>query len=135
MDGWIDITEFADKYGVSASTLRRRIRNNSIAFKMHRGKYLLEDSTEALKAAPLFSRRHAMHAAPQQSMRSTQMTDDLHDPVDAFMNSSQVLPLHLKEEHDKVLSENKRLKAQIEELETLVKMLESELSTSTSHSL
>jgi hypothetical protein len=59
MDGWLDLATFAEKYSVSQSTLRRRIRTKSIAFKLEKGKYLLEDSRETLDAAPLYSRGHS----------------------------------------------------------------------------
>lgn len=128
MEGWIDIAEFASKYGVSASTLRRRIRSESINFKMYRGKYFLEDTAEALKAAPLFSRRNTTSpGSPRQSVTST-ASGNIADPVGDFLASPQVVPVHLREDFERLQGENKKLKAQIAELETLVKVLEGELS-------
>lgn len=114
MDGWIDIVEFATKYGVSQSTLRRRIRSQTIAFKMERGKYMLEDSAEALRRAPLFSRGYA---SPKQRVVMRQ-NDEIQDALNG----------HLRSEVDRLGGENRKLKAQLSEYETLVKALEAQLS-------
>jgi len=132
MDGWLDITEFALKYGVSASTLRRRIKNNSIQYKMQRGKYLLEDSPSALSHAPLFSRSSAVQNINNQhkferNLQQHNFSEDfaeIHDPVDDFLKSDKVLPVQLKADYERLEQENRKLKAQISELETLVKALE-----------
>lgn len=101
MSGWIDISEYAAKYGVSASTLRRRIRAKSIEFRMEKGRYLMKDSAETIERAPLYVRRH----------------DDA--------SPTAIAP----QEFQSVLHENRKLKEQISELETLVKALEAELSS------
>jgi hypothetical protein len=41
---WLPLLGFSAKYGVSLSTLRRRIKTNSISFKQENGKYFLEDN-------------------------------------------------------------------------------------------
>jgi hypothetical protein len=132
MDVWIDITEYATKYGVSASTLRRRIRGNSINFKMEKGKYLLQDTAQALSAAPLFSRVRATNIR-QNVVSSNQVpihraqTANLHDPVAELLASGQISSDTISTaEYNRVVNENRKLKAQIEELETLVKALEAE---------
>lgn len=91
---WIDISDFAEKYGISESTLRRRIRSKTILWKMEKGKYLLKDSGEAFEMAPLYAR--------------LRQKSPLEDPL---------------------AQENRRLKGQISELETLVKALEAELAS------
>jgi hypothetical protein len=137
MEGWIDITEYATKYGVSASTLRRRIRCNSISYKMERGKYLLQDTSSALNSAPLFSRVKAGQLR-QTVMPATQIPIHRagqglgHDPVGDLMNlqmGSGETGSYLKEDNERLSLENRRLKAQIEELQTLVKVLEAEVGT------
>jgi hypothetical protein len=126
MEGWIDITEFASKYGVSASTLRRRIRSHTIPYKMEKGKYLIQDTSDALKEAPLFSRQNK-GGQPRQSVRSN-IEGDVHDPVANFMrDSTDTAVVQMRGEIDTLTNENRRLKAQIAELETLVRALEAEL--------
>jgi len=100
--GWIDLHEFSTKYGVSLSTLRRRIRGKSISFKLEKGRYWLPDTEDVMSAAPLFSRAGEPNI-PQQTIRSTTQMNELE-------------------------FENRRLKAQIAELNTLVGVLEAELS-------
>ena len=122
MDQWIDISEYASKYGVSISTLRRRIRSKSILFKLERGKYLLQDSGDVLSEAPLFSRR----LNPVQTA-SIHRPVQVYDPVDQFIRSEAVIPVDLKEDFERLKLENRKLKNQIAELQTLIKMLESQV--------
>lgn len=42
-DQWLILTDFASKYKVSVSTLRRRIKTNQIKHKFEGGRYLLAD--------------------------------------------------------------------------------------------
>jgi hypothetical protein len=122
MDTWIDLTEFSTKYGVSTSTLRRRIRAKTIAYKLEKGKYLLNDSQETMNSAPLFSRsQNLAHAnsvsLPKQSVRAVQTSVSGED-------SQSII--------EKLTAENRRLKEQVAELETLVRAFESDQnSTST----
>lgn len=99
MTAWIELTEFADRYGVSMSTLRRRIRARQIAFRMEKGKYLVQDSSDTIESAPLYARLGRATVAQSAGVSA-----------DA-----------------KLVEENRRLRAQIAELETLVKVLEGEL--------
>ena len=125
MNAWIDITEFSAKYGVSTSTLRRRIRGQSIAYRLERGKYLLEDSEDTLKTAPLFARHTLSVKAPEVATRE----EKLHDPVANLLESDSVLPIHFKAELTALQQENRKLKAQAAEMQTLIQVLESELES------
>jgi len=40
-DTWLPLTEYALRSGVSISTLRRKIKSNTIDFKMEEGRYLI----------------------------------------------------------------------------------------------
>jgi hypothetical protein len=103
--GWIDLHAFAAKYGISLSTLRRRIRSKSIEFKLERGRYWLPDTLDVMSAAPLFSRKN--EDLPRQAVKTRD-----------FVGEQDLSALE---------SENRKLKAQLAELETLVRVLESEL--------
>ena len=130
-DGWIDITEYAAKYRVSQSTLRRRIRGNTIAFRMDRGKYLLLDTPEALSKAPLFSRQQNIRPAKQhiqaqtEAWRSESWAQPAAPAAPQFQQSLSN-PI-LEEEIKRLRTENKALREQLAEVETLVKVLEAEL--------
>lgn len=46
---WLQLTDYSNKYEVSISTLRRRIREESIDFKLDNGKYFLLDEPPVMK--------------------------------------------------------------------------------------
>ena len=50
MDRWIPLTQYAIEEGVSISTLRRKIKSNSIEYRLDNGRYLIK-SDEAAPAA------------------------------------------------------------------------------------
>ncbi|MEO5666928.1 MAG: hypothetical protein ABIR96_02595 [Bdellovibrionota bacterium] len=115
--GWIDLHAFAAKFGISLSTLRRRIRAKSIEFKLERGRYWLPDTLDVMSAAPLFSRK-GEDLPPRQNVVARDFTANA---------SSELHSLEI---------ENRKLKSQLAELETLVRALESELEeTQNSNSL
>jgi len=51
---WLPITEYAVKAGISLSTIRRRIKANSLTFRLDKGKYWIRFETDA-----------KLHTAPQ----------------------------------------------------------------------
>jgi hypothetical protein len=112
---WIDLAQFATKYGVSQSTLRRRIRANTIAYRLERGKYFLEDSPSVLSEAPLFA-RNVNHP---QSVAASQRALQSHP--EAGSNSPTSSDTQQLEE------ENRKLKKKLAELETFVSALEAEI--------
>jgi hypothetical protein len=159
MVGWLDISEYASKYGVSESTLRRRIRSKTIEHKMERGKYMLQDSSALLEAAPLYARgvipnavpkaRPAERAAnttklgpvtPPQDPEPTKVSQTVKTvkavertiekaqlALEEFLRDEEPALLRLRQHHDSVVAENRRLKEHISELETLVKALEAQM--------
>lgn len=122
MENWIDLTEYAAKYGVSQSTLRRRIRAKSIEFKLIKGKYFLEDSPDILKKAPLFSRGNNASdtTSTPPKMNTTRISATPSMERKSIQQSST-------DELEKLVEENRRLKRQLAEMETFVNALEAEL--------
>lgn len=127
--GWIDLHSFSKKFGVSLSTLRRRIRAKSIEFKLMRGRYWLPDTQTVMDNAPLFSRKadllrntegvsnNSTVGVPNQTIRSTEFSNS---PRPQDVERIQTLE-----------TENRKLRSQIAELETLVGILETELKGNT----
>jgi hypothetical protein len=109
---WIDLAQFATKYGVSQSTLRRRIRANTINYRLERGKYFLDDSPSVLSEAPLFARNVNQPLTTAASQRALQSQPNTTEPTT---------------ETSAVEEENRRLKKQLAELETFVSALEAEV--------
>ena len=112
---WIDLAQFATKFGVSQSTLRRRIRANTIQYRLERGKYFLEDSPSVLSEAPLFA-RNVNHP---QTVAASQRALQSHPEAGSNPSSSS--------DTQQLEEENRKLKKQLGELETFVSALESEI--------
>lgn len=112
MAEWIDLVTYATKYGISQSTLRRRIRGKIIPYKLEKGKYYLTDSVETMHRAPLFSRQSEISPVKRngQAPQGASMVDNA--------------------ELTRVREENRQLKGQISELQTFIKALEAELDIS-----
>jgi DNA anti-recombination protein RmuC len=54
---WLRLTDYASKYRISISTLRRRIKHGQLAYRFEEGKYLIIDE------APTFSETSPIHGA------------------------------------------------------------------------
>lgn len=56
---WLPLAEFALRSGMSISTLRRKIKSNSIDYRMEEGRYMIrfEGSSDQSSAPPLSSAR------------------------------------------------------------------------------
>src|SRR4051812_9121327 len=95
---WIDLAQFATKFGVSQSTLRRRIRANTIPYRLERGKYFLEDSPEVLSEAPLFAR----NVNQPQSVAASQRALQSHPEAGSSGKLTQSGTQQLEEENRKL---------------------------------
>jgi len=120
--GWLPLNEYSNKYRVSLSTLRRRIRANEIEFRFDDGKYWLSDS-------PIAKPPHGIVSRAEYSENQT--GDDLMAPQpEGLLNSAQNLLQELKNAYVKVLHDKEeqitQLKEEVIDLKTLVKILESE---------
>jgi len=49
---WLPITEYSVKSGMSLSTIRRKIKSNSLAYRLDRGKYLIFFGDKELGDSP-----------------------------------------------------------------------------------
>jgi hypothetical protein len=49
-DHWLPLTEYAMRTGISISTIRRRIKSHTIAYKMEEGRYLIQADAFVEKA-------------------------------------------------------------------------------------
>ncbi len=131
---WIPLVDYSNKYSVSLSTLRRRIKSKSIKFKLDGRKYFLLDEP-LLKGNP--GRRPMEEESlptyfenEEVSPVSIILSDDAPSsvsppqnapgsPPGAILSSQECL-----EEKDRVILD---LKTQIADLKTLVSVLESEV--------
>jgi hypothetical protein len=137
--GWLPLNEYSNKYNVSTSTLRRRIRSNEIEFQFRDGKYWLKDvetargykSTTPIYTQPVMNMSQ-QQPPQQQSVASTRSASEVADKLVTELKGAYVLILQEKEEM--IL----QLKEEVADLKTLVRILESEnerLRSSSGHSL
>ncbi len=152
MDGtefkqYIPLTEYAIKYKVSISTLRRRIKSEEIDFQFHEGKYLISDkplSYHANGPRPSPNKSEMVQLGAQASATVKERAPEFFPgsegpalssvtPPDSapVINEANRLLVELKRAYTKVLQEKEEqileLKEEVTDLKTLVKVLESEL--------
>jgi len=121
---WLPLAEYSGEYGISVSTLRRRIKSNKIKFKIIHGKYYLPKkplSTQAQSFAPVpnkaqaaSSGNHKLEDNGESGYGAREFLDELKK---AYMQS-------LQSKEDQII----QLKQQITDLKTLVMYLERENS-------
>lgn len=116
---WLSLSDYSSEYGISISTLRRRIKGKKIKFKLIHGKYYLP--------------RQSM---PPQNQTSTPVpaNEVYGQPVangkDSSFNTARTLLDELKKAYMQSLQSKEdqiiQLKQQITDLKTLVMYLERE---------
>lgn len=143
---WLSLVEYSRKYKLSISTLRRRIKNNKMEFRLDDGKYFLEDKAPRKKGsiAPL-AQDAAREAQSNELFVENTLSEDLlprNQQIESFQgfmgnqgieqlseNMNQMLS-ELKKAYAFVLQEREeqiiQLKNEIIDLKTLVRVLEDE---------
>lgn len=131
MSNWLALTDFSTKYSVSISTLRRRIKDKSIEFKLEDGKYFILDEQLAKNTS---GRKPIQIEA--QSVRNT--NPEFNMEVVKNNNLAQALIDEIKRAYTQVLHEKEahifQLREEIADLKTLVKVLEHEVNRLTNSS-
>lgn len=125
--GWLPITEYAGKYRVSISTLRRRIKSGEVEYSFQEGKYLLRDGPPKAAPHPTSNSASVTVAPPQVSHGPEANLSDEGSPVLATANR---LLTELKKAYSLILQEKENailmLKDEVSDLRTLVRVLEFE---------
>lgn len=121
---WLPLMEYSNKYRVSLSTLRRRIKAGEIEYKFADGKYLIKDG-------PL---QHSMSSgleavAPPSSVSPQIQSSNVSEPdQDQFWRTTQGLLNEIKKAYSLILQEKEeqilQLKEEVADLKTLVRVLE-----------
>ncbi|MES2768448.1 MAG: hypothetical protein V4596_04815 [Bdellovibrionota bacterium] len=120
-ENWLPLIEYSNKHQISISTLRRRIKDNSILFKLEDGKYfIVDDSVE--KA----TRGRKPIVMPNQFAQSSS-TDWALDPQPKTVQKNEILE-ELKKAYLASLQGKEeqifQLKEEVSDLKTLVRVLE-----------
>lgn len=124
-DNWMSLLSYSAKYGVSVSTLRRRLKEQSLGFKLEGGKYMVLDQ-------PLDSRRKGpMQPTEIQDENSQEQPRKVFND-ETVMESANKLVEEIKVAYSTVLSEKEdlitQLKEEIVDLRMLVKVLEQQVN-------
>ena len=109
---WLPLTDYASKYRVSISTLRRRIRGGHLAHRFEDGKYLIQDEMQDF-------------SEPELPVQAAPLFQD--EPI---ISSASRLLTELKRAYTNILHEKEeqiiQLKVEVSDLKTLVRVLEDE---------
>lgn len=131
---WLPITEYAGKYRVSISTLRRRIKSGEVEYSFQEGKYLIKDSpipkTAANVSVPSQATASATVAPPQQANGGSVDRATEEEGEQPILATANRLLNELKKAYSLILQEKEQqiftLKEEVTDLRTLVRVLESE---------
>jgi hypothetical protein len=134
---WLPLLSYSAKYGVSLSTLRRRIKSNTINFRLENGKYFIADEIEEIRVSPMVSQQiqtqqsqqkaqqplpNVHHEIPQSSLQSSTFVEA------SVLTSANRLVEELKAAYAKILQEKEeqisQLKDEVIDLRMLVRILE-----------
>jgi hypothetical protein len=137
---WIPLTEYSNKYQVSISTLRRRIKTEDVKFQFADGKYLILDEPQKHRPSPAASpsplRGSAglssdlnVDSALNQEIKSGSHSTDDSVPETVLAVANRLLN-ELKKAYSQILQEKEeqllQLKEEQADLKTLVRVLEAE---------
>lgn len=115
MAQWIPLMDYAVKYGVSLSTLRRYIKANKILYKIENGRYLLREDATSLAHGEMTAQ-----AAQPQSIRG-----ELAAPL--VKPSQPSIPVANHPEVERLKIELRKAREEIAELKMLVALYEDQI--------
>ena len=134
---WIDLNEYSTKHNVSVSTLRRRIKSNTVEFVFDEGKYFLLDedlprqsnrpkpSVQDIAPPHKLSPKQGLQKAKEEK-KEVNPSSNSNSPL--LMNTANELLGELKKAYMQVLQEKEEqimfLKEEISDLKTLTRILE-----------
>jgi len=134
---WLPLTEYSVKSGMSTSTIRRKIKSNSIRYRVDNGRYLIlfESETDASEQRSPLTELKNSHRTPEKKRtpatftRAPKWDDSLAVPVmeKAVTLVSEAFEHSLKEKDERILLLERRnldLQDRLDELRTLVQVLE-----------
>ena len=126
---WLPLIEYSVKSGLSLSTIRRKIKSNSVHFRLDKGKYfiLFEETGEV----PVLQQHPAPRPVPVPRIEPKPVLRDTRPQVDNMDNAIKAVTgafertLTEKDERIHLLERtNRELDEQINELRLLVRVLE-----------
>ena len=120
---WLPLMEYSNKFRVSLSTLRRRIKAGEIEYKFSDGKYLIRDGPLQISSPLEAVAPPSTTVIPQVQTKEAEHTDN-----DQFWRTTQGLLNEIKKAYSLILQEKEeqilQLKDEVADLKTLVRVLE-----------
>ncbi|MFZ3230134.1 MAG: hypothetical protein WA160_08010 [Pseudobdellovibrio sp.] len=129
---WLPLADYSMKYKVSISTLRRRIKAEDIQHKFDDGKYLILDEATTPSQNYVQEHRPSLKSDVYESgvMKATAVEATKSEPGESVITAANRLLADLKKAYTQILQEKElqiqRLNSEISDLNTLIKVLESE---------
>lgn len=119
LNSWLPINDYANRYRLSVSTVRRRIKSQKVKFKLDEGKYFILDdlATQEIPVVVPVKTTNEPLAATAGDATALPMKLLLEELKRAYLDS-------LQSKEDQIL----HLKQQVSDLKTLVMCLEKENS-------
>lgn len=140
MGQWLSLMDYSNKYNVSISTLRRRIKSEEITYSLDNGKYFVPDTDikEALKTErnkKVVARRQNNSPKNQQKKESLAVNEKIANKKiesnEAVFSTANQLLDELKKSYMYILQEKEsqiiQLRSEVSDLKTLVRVLEDEV--------
>lgn len=126
---WLPLADYSMKYRISMSTLRRRIRNSEVSYKLEDGKYLLPDLVWS-KVQRTSIEPSIQKTSPPQKVLSEKMEEKRSEvPKEREFGMESMLS-EIKKAYTQSLQDKEEiilmLREEISDLRTLVRVLESE---------
>jgi DNA-binding transcriptional MerR regulator len=97
---WLPLIDYSVKTGVSLSTIRRKIKSNSIQYRLEKGRYLILHNEANNQAA----QQPMQTTTPQPIGASSTDVDRWQDKPLSRFNPSQIVSFDAPEEEDKRVS-------------------------------
>lgn len=121
MDNWLPLNDYANRYKLSVSTVRRRIKSQKVKFKFDDGRYFIFDVMN--------DQNSLLTSHPEDTIASTMSKNVVNEaatfPMKLLLDELKRAYLEtLQSKEDQIL----HLKQQVSDLKTLVMCLEKENS-------
>ena len=126
---WLSLSDYSTEYGISISTLRRRIKGSQIKFKMINGKYFLARQgvqTHSVSSSVPRNETPMRATVPEievEPLRKSSPDDNTFQTAKSLLDELKKAYLNSLQDKEKQIIQ---LKQQIADLKTLVMYLERE---------
>lgn len=127
---WLLLTDYASKYRISVSTLRRRIKAGAQPYRFEGGRYFLPDQLGANVSEVPIASVAVSPTSMAASMAASISAPSIAPKDEPLITTTSKLLNELKQAYTLILHEKEEqivyLKEEIADLKTLVRVLESE---------